>query len=122
MNDIDTLVPEPHTPTPWRRVHRATAIGVGGFAVVHLAHHLCALGGLEVHLAAAAVLRRVYRHPWLEPVLLLAVAMQWFTGAILVARRLRRQGTRLPCGVWLRWSAGLVMSVFLPVHVLSVLS
>lgn len=102
-------------------VHRTSAWVVGIFAVIHIAHHLLSLNSIDLHLSVGRLLRSVYRSAWIEPMLLLAVAVQWTTGLALTYRR-----WHLPAGqkLWLPkaqgWS-GLVLSFFLPVHVLSVL-
>ena len=104
-----------------RRVHRTSAVVVGVFAVVHIVHHLLALHSIDAHLAAARVLRTVYRHPWLEPMLLIGVAVQWATGLALAYRRSRRSARPTGWVPRLQAGSGLVMAFFLPVHVTSVL-
>jgi hypothetical protein len=104
-----------------RTVHRTSAVLVGVFAVVHMVHHLMALSSIEAHLVAARLLRTVYRNAWIEPALLLGVAAQWSTGLLLAIQRWRRpvaRSTRLQKAQIL---SGLVLSLFLPIHVISVL-
>ncbi len=71
----------------------ATAHGVSAalilvFAVVHLGNHLGGLLGGETHVAIMHALRKIYRHPVIEPILLAAVAFQVATGGVLLWRKL----------------------------------
>ena len=72
-----------HPPaTPWhRRLHRLGARVLVAFVLLHLLNHLTALGGVATHQQVLEVLRWIYRHPWVEPVLLLAVLSQAASGS-----------------------------------------
>ena len=70
-----------------KRAHRALAALVGLFLVLHLGNHLAGLAGQDAHGAVQDMLRHAYRHPLVEPLLLLAVAAQGVLGAALVLRR-----------------------------------
>lgn len=97
-----------------RRAHRALAVLLGLFLALHLGNHLAGLAGQDAHKAVQGLLRRVYRHPLVEPLLLLAVAAQLALGAALVLRRRRR--------VTLQTLSGGYLGLFLAVHLAAVLS
>jgi len=104
-----------------RLAHRTTSLLVASFAVVHLTHHVVALNSIDAHFSVAMVLRVVYRNAWFEPFLLLAVAAQWATGLMLAYRRWQSAlSSKRVMSRAQAWS-GVVLSFFLPVHVLSVL-
>jgi len=66
--------------------HGVSAAIITLFALPHLVNHLAGLAGGDVHIAVMDTLRRGYRHPLVEPVLLAAVAFQIITGAWLLGR------------------------------------
>ncbi|WP_374427300.1 hypothetical protein [Tabrizicola sp.] len=96
-----------------RRVHRALAVGLGLFLALHLGNHLAGLAGQETHGAAQEILRLVYRHPLVEPILLAAVAVQAALGIALLARRPR---------LTLQTVSGGYLALFLAIHLAAVLS
>jgi uncharacterized membrane protein YkvI len=96
-----------------RRLHRSLAVLLGLFLVLHLGNHLAGLWGQEVHGALQAVLRRVYQHPLLEPLLLATVCFQIGLGLALLARRRR---------LTLQTLSGGYIALFLVIHVGVVLS
>lgn len=115
------MADRPGSPLRLRSLHRASALIVGIFALMHMAHHLLSLDSLELHLSAARLLREVYRNPWIEPLLLAGVAVQWATGLALAYRRWRSPEGKIRRKTRVQAWAGLVLSFFLPVHVLSVM-
>lgn len=102
----------------WRRAHAASATVVGAFVLVHLANHVVALGGVAAHLAFMQMARQVYRQPAVEIVLLGCVAFQVASGLAMVATR---RWPRAP-QPRLQVIAGLVLALFLLVHVGAVLA
>lgn len=96
-----------------RRAHRALAVVLALFLALHLGNHLAGLGGQATHGAMQAAARSVYRHPLVEPVLLLALVVQIGLGLALVARRRR---------VTVQTTSGLYLGLFLLVHLGAVLS
>ena len=76
------------SPRPLVLVHASSAILIVLFAVAHVANHLAGLFGGDVHIAIMHALRRVYRHPLVEPVLLATVFLQVSTGLALLWRRM----------------------------------
>jgi succinate dehydrogenase/fumarate reductase cytochrome b subunit len=107
-----------------RTLHRSAAAAVGTYALVHLANHLAALGGVERHIAFMQTVRQVTRVPAVEALLLAAVAFQAGSGLLMVLRRRRQRSTRLqrrPLFDRLQEASGLTLAFFLLVHVVSVL-
>lgn len=96
-----------------RRLHRALAICLALFLVLHLGNHLAGLAGQDRHGAVQDALRFVYRHPFVEPFLLTAVAAQAALGIALLARRPR---------LTLQTASGGYLALFLMVHLGAVLS
>lgn len=100
-----------------RRAHALSAGIVGTFALVHLANHLFALGGVAMHTAWMQAARTVYRQPVLEALLLACVALQCTSGLAMLATR---PWPRLPLAR-LQALAGLTVALFLGVHLTAVL-
>ncbi len=91
-----------------RGVHRGLGVALGLFLVLHLGNHLAGLWGQEVHATAQAALRKVYRNPVIEPLLLAAVCLQIGLGLRLFARRRRLTRQTL---------SGAYLALFLMIHV-----
>jgi succinate dehydrogenase/fumarate reductase cytochrome b subunit len=99
-----------------RRVHRVSAAFLGAFVLLHFANHLVALRGIDAHQAFLTAARTVYRAPFVEPLLLVAVLVQGATGVIqLRAGRGTRRGLRLQA------ISGGYLLFFLSVHTLAIL-
>lgn len=96
-----------------RRAHRVLAVVLALFLALHLGNHLAGLVGQATHGTVQSVLRAVYRHPLVEPLLLLAVALQIGLGLALFARRRRPT---------LQTASGLYLAIFLLIHLGAVLS
>lgn len=96
-----------------RRLHRALAWGLALFLALHLGNHLAGLWGQAAHGAAQETVRLVYRHPLVEPALILAVAAQVALGVALAARRRR---------LTLQTASGGYLALFLAVHLGAILS
>ncbi|WP_149589409.1 hypothetical protein [Tabrizicola flagellatus] len=96
-----------------RLAHRLLAVLLVLFLAMHLGTHLSGLAGQDVHGAVQETLRRAYRHPMVEPLLLLSVAAQAALGAALALRRRRRTPQTLSGGY---------LALFLAMHVAAVLA
>jgi hypothetical protein len=96
-----------------RRWHRALAVLLGLFLILHLGNHLAGLFGQDVHSSAQTTLRTVYRAPVIEVLLLAMLAMQIGLGLMLLARRRR---------LTLQTVSGAYLALFVGVHVSIVLS
>ena len=101
-----------------RRLHRAAAIVVGVYVLVHMLNHLLALDGIETHIAFMQVARKITRIPAVEALLLAAVAVQAGSGLRLLWRR---RGQRRLSFARLQALSGAYLVFFLAVHVVSVL-
>lgn len=66
-------------------LHGVSASVVTLFVVAHLANHLAALAGGDMHIAVMGTLRLAYRQPWVETVLLMAFVFQASSGLRLLA-------------------------------------
>lgn len=101
-----------------KSVHRASAAVVALYAMLHIANHLAALGGVAAHLAFMDALRMAYRPPVAEALLLACVAVQVVTGTWLSVR-----GWKVRRGRIARWQqvSGLYLAFFLAIHVSAVL-
>lgn len=83
----------PSRPSRLAFVHGGAALVVVAFAALHIANHLAGLAGGATHVAVMHVLRGVYRHPAVEPVLLAAIAFQIASGLRLLWPHADRRGT-----------------------------
>lgn len=68
-------------------LHRLSACLIGVFIVVHFCNHLFAVGGIDTHIAVMEGLRKIYRQPLVEVLLLVCVAFQIGSGLIFIKRR-----------------------------------
>ena len=101
------------------RLHRASALVIGLYALAHLANHLAAVDSVASHIAFMDKVRLVARVPALEALLLACVLFQAVSGLVLVARR---RGQRRALFDRLQAVSGLYLAFFLLVHVGSVLA
>lgn len=99
-------------------VHRLSATLLGAFVLAHLANHVAALGGIDAHQSFLALVRTVYRAPYIEPLLLASVLIQAVTGAMQL-----RAGWGTRRGFWSRLQAisGAYLLFFLLVHASAIL-
>lgn len=107
------------SPATLRSLHFASALGLGLFLALHLGNHLAGLAGQPVHQAYMAVARTLYRHPVVEPVLLVLVLWQAGSGVTMALRGWRGRRGRV---AWLQALSGLYLAVFLINHVGAVLA
>ena len=99
------------------KAHRLLGIAVLLFVAAHIGNHFALFLGVESHLAVQESLRVIYRHPIVEPLLLLGVLAQIVLGLKLLYKR------GWPKRFWLRMQSlsGLVMAAFLTQHISAVL-
>lgn len=105
----------------YQRLHRLGARVLVVFVLLHLLNHLAALGGVATHQQVLEVLRWLYRHPWVEPVLLLAVLSQVVSGS-RAAWGAWRAPERLGTVERAQVLSGLALGSFLSIHVSAVLA
>lgn len=97
-----------------RKAHRLVAAGLALFLGAHMGNHLVGtISGPEAHEALRQVLARAYRHPVVEPLLVLALVAQLGLGLWLARARHWRGMQAL---------SGLVLAAFLPVHLGAILA
>jgi hypothetical protein len=96
------------------QLHRITAIILALFLASHLAVHLFALAGPDAHDAALTAIQWTYRHPVVEPLLLMALLFQIGLGLRLLWRRWREPGKSR----WakLQLASGLYLTYFIINH------
>jgi hypothetical protein len=101
-----------------RILHYYSGLTLASFVALHLYNHLMALGGLQRHIDIMNSLRIVYRNPIVESLLLIAVAIQIFSGLRLYLRLKKNPGYGFAkLQIW----SGLYLSFFFIFHVLAVL-
>ena len=95
-----------------RRLHCFLGIMLGLFVLSHLAVHLTALAGPDVHMSALAFVRVVYRNRLVEPLLLGGFAIQIALGVRLAASRWAKART------WARVQivSGAALAAFVVIH------
>jgi succinate dehydrogenase/fumarate reductase cytochrome b subunit len=101
-----------------RTLHAFSALLITAFAALHLSNHLMGLTGAEAHIAFMQAVRKVYRQPVVETLLLLAVAFQIGSGLTLVARGWKHRRGWVP---WLQAGSGAYLALFLLNHAGAVL-
>lgn len=107
----------PASPEPprLRKLHRASALVLGSFLLLHLANHVAGFAGQDAHRSVQLALRWLYQG-WLEPVLLAACAVQVATGLRLVWLRRSSLGRSAAQAF-----SGMYLALFLSIHVFAVM-
>jgi hypothetical protein len=97
-----------------RTLHYCSGLILAVFIAFHLLNHLVALNGLQSHIALMRQLRFIYRNPFIETMLLIAVSVQIYSGINL---------TRKNNNIWKRFQiyAGFYLAFFFIFHVSAVL-
>ncbi len=97
-----------------RNLHRWNGMLIALFLFSHLAIHLFALAGPEAHNAALKSVQWIYRHPFIEPLLIFALLLQISLGIRLAIRRWREPNK----GGWakLQLASGLYLAYFTVNH------
>ena len=99
-------------------IHYYTGLTLAMYIGIHLLNHLLILRSAAMHIAFMQKARKIYRHPVVEPILLLAVGLQILTGLFLVTQKWTKTES------WFDWAqicSGLYLSLFLTYHVRAVL-
>lgn len=98
---------------PLRKLHYYSAIIITAFIVLHLVNHAASLISIDTHIELMNQLRKVYRHPVAECLLIIAVLFQIFSGIrlFLIKRKTAKEFfERLQL-----WS-GLYLAFFFMIH------
>ncbi len=101
-----------------RQLHALTATVLTAYAVVHMANHVAALGGIATHLAFMETARSIYRLPAVEAILLGCVVTQLLSGLRLIACRWKKPHDTVSR---VQALSGAYLLFFLGVHVTAVL-
>lgn len=96
------------------KLHRSLAVIILLFVAIHLCNHLAGLAGIDAHIAFMELARKFYRNQFVEPVLVLALAVQVCLGLYFVYRSWGKRK-----GLFQRVQAisGCYLAFFLLVHV-----
>ena len=101
----------------FRLFHRASALLLATFLIIHIINHVVGLSGQANHIEFMRTIRPIYRHPIIEPMLLALFAVQIATGATMAMKGWQeRRGTV----AWVQALSGLYIAAFLLIHVSSV--
>jgi hypothetical protein len=101
-----------------RQIHFFSGIVLALFIGIHLFNHFISIFGIQRHIELMDSLRKIYRHPIIEIVLLVAVVVQILSGFRLVRRNNSRNAAFFDK---LHLYSGLYLAIFLVIHVSAVL-
>lgn len=102
-----------------KTLHRVTGIIIALFVSAHLFNHAMAWFGVETHREIMEALRKIYRQPVVEVLLVLCFGFQVYSG-IKQVRRLKNKST-LSLNDRLQIYSGLVFAFFIVQHIPAVL-
>ncbi|MEM7658180.1 MAG: hypothetical protein AAF399_18785 [Bacteroidota bacterium] len=98
-----------------KHAHRISGLLVSVFVAAHLSNHALAWFGIETHQAVLEALRKVYRQPVVEVLLVAAFGFQAISGLLLFLRGRKR--TDLSQTEQIKRYAGLTLGLFLIQHI-----
>jgi succinate dehydrogenase/fumarate reductase cytochrome b subunit len=98
--------------------HGISGVAITSFATAHLINHVGGLWSGARHIAIMTALRHVYRHPFVELVLLASIAFQVASGVRLLQRKLTRAGDWFDT---LQIASAAYLAMFLVSHLTAVL-
>ena len=101
-----------------KAAHRASALVLGIFIVLHVANHLVGLTGQQNHIQFMKMIRPMYRTGLVEMCLLFLLVWQALSGTRLLMFRWRNNDGIV---AWLQIISGAYLMLFLIIHVCSVL-
>ena len=96
-----------------RTLHYYSGLVISVFVMMHLVNHAASIAGAAKHIEVMSALRMVYRNVFVEGMLMVAVAVQIFSGLNLF-NQLRKNATGFYSRLQL-WS-GLYLAVFFAIH------
>lgn len=101
-----------------KRVHFISGLTISIFIGLHLFNHFWSIFGVEKHIEVMTSLRHFYRNIFVETILLLAVAIQIFSGLkLFIAKRKSVETFFEKLHIW----TGLYLAVFFVIHLSAVL-
>ena len=98
-----------------KSLHRISGILISIFIVCHLANHLSALWGIEMHQEVLDNLRVIYRVPLIETLLIASFLFQSISGIILFWSLFKKKNKHL--WDYLKMYSGLVLGLFIVNHI-----
>ena len=101
-----------------RQVHFFSGIVLALFIGMHLFNHFISIFGIERHIELMDSLRKIYRHPVIEIILLVVVVVQILSGLQLFRRKDSRKAAFFDK---LHLYSGLYLAIFLVIHVSAIL-
>lgn len=101
-----------------KSIHYYTGLTIGIYIGTHLLNHLLILHSEAMHIRFMQKARNVYRHPFVEGILLTAVLMQVLSGLYLVIRKWYKAENWFD---WIQIGSGLYLMLFLIYHVRAVM-
>lgn len=102
-----------------RQVHFFSGVLLSLFIGIHLFNHFSSIFGIQRHIEQMDSFRKVYRHPLLEIILLLAVVVQIVSGLQLLRKKSSKNGSFFER---LHLLSGLYLAIFLVIHVSAVMA
>lgn len=102
---------------PLRKFHYFSAIIITAFIVLHLVNHAASLISIDTHIDLMNQLRKLYRHPVAEWLLIIAVLFQIFSGIrLFLIQRKTAKGFFERLQLW----SGLYLAFFFVIHLSAV--
>ena len=101
-----------------RALHRITAYFVLTFVVFHMGNHLAGLFGFDTYNNVQDTLRKFYRHPLVEPVLIAAVVAQLILGLVLLVKSLKLEKPKTFWS-WLQVVSGILIILTIGEHLIA---
>ncbi len=102
-----------------RKLHYCSAIIITGFIVLHLFNHVASLISIKKHIEMMDTFRKIYRNPFAEIVLLMAVMFQVFSGIRMFSiQRKTATGFFEKLQLW----SGLYLAIFFMIHLSAVMA
>lgn len=99
------------------RIHYISGLVITAFVALHLINHCFSISGAEKHIEIMTALRHFYRNIFVETILLMAVAIQIFSGIQLF--RANRKAAKTFFEKLQIWT-GLYLAIFFLIHVSAV--
>ena len=116
--DVPAARPTRAAIAPWLvELHGLTALALLLFLLPHVANHVAGIWSAATHVHVMKALRRIYRNPVVEPVLVAVVLFQIGSGVVLLWRRTARPSDLFGT---LQTAAAGYLAVFLSSHLTAV--
>lgn len=96
------------------KVHRSLALLLLVFIISHLAIHLTAIGGVNMHIKTLSWAHPLYTNMIMEPILIAAIIMQIIIGFMLLKKRWKQEQKGF--WGWVQLSSGAYLGMFLIIH------